>query len=285
MSNIVKINTLEEAIELRDKNKLLGQFFMPNDVYHSHELRAINSSGLKKFRQSPRHYKTWTNEPPKVTPALRMGTMIHEAILEPDVYKNKYTLGPDVNLRTNAGKAEMEAFINANPGKEIITKEEKEKVDAIMEASQRHPYYESVFSNGFAELALFWEDEDTGVLCKAKLDYLKVLSKLLTDVKTTEDASEFDKSCANFDYHIPNAFYLDGCRIVLDLIPDFIYWVVEKTPPYGIRLLKLDGYSVGYGYEIYKKYIRQYADCLMLDKWPCYPYDVERVSLPAWKFK
>ena len=48
------------------------------------------------------------NEP---TPAMIMGSAVHSAVLEPDLFPTEYVMGPQgLNMRTNAGKAEFAAF-------------------------------------------------------------------------------------------------------------------------------------------------------------------------------
>lgn len=284
--DIIKIETLEEAIELRDSNKLVGLFDMDDDIYHSHKLRAMNQSGLVKLVQSPAHYRAWTREPQKDTKALTFGRMFHKAILEPDKFKKEYISASGLgklDLRKAVDKARLQEFKDQNPDKTIITKEDYDTLLGMQEAVYSHPYIDNLLSDGQAEISYFWKERETGVLCKARFDYLNPRLDLLLDPKTTEDASDFAKSAAQWNYHIQNAFYIDAVRNFADIRTVMIFIVVEKPIPHGVRLIKLSPDDIETGREVYKRCLRRFAECLSTNSWPNYKYDITEVELPRWK--
>jgi hypothetical protein len=285
MSVVKIINTLEEALQLRDDNKLIGLYQMPDEVYHSHKLRAINQSGLKKMMQSPAHYKAWKKESQKETPALRFGKMFHMAILEPEKFKELYipnTLGK-LDLRKTENKIKKQQFEEENAGKIIIEVDEHKALTGMQDSFYNHPYAKNLISNGHAELACFWKDADTGILCKCKLDYFTPQLDIVTDLKTTEDASQFAKSAAKYDYHFQNAWYLDAARNHFDISTQMIFIPIEKTLPHGLRLIKLSNDDISDGRDMYKRYLERFAECLSNDSWPCYDYELTEIELPRWK--
>lgn len=75
-------------------------------------IEALNWSTLKHIAVSPRMLKWRTEHPRPETPALRLGTAIHCAILEPERFKADYISEPDFgDLRTNAAKAKRAAWL------------------------------------------------------------------------------------------------------------------------------------------------------------------------------
>src|SRR3546814_14526079 len=47
---------------------------------------------------------------------------------------------------------------------------------------EKHPDLSKAFSGGHPEVSIFWQDEQTGISCKARLDYLK--ARAIVDLKT-----------------------------------------------------------------------------------------------------
>jgi hypothetical protein len=90
-----------------------------NTDYHSDP--AISASHLKAVMQSPYHYWSRFLDPkrPTVEPssAMRLGSLAHCAVLEPDELSKRYAIAPD--RRSNAGKAAA-AEMSAN-GIEAVT--------------------------------------------------------------------------------------------------------------------------------------------------------------------
>ena len=55
---------------------------MPADVYHAHD--SISNTGLKLMMRSPAHYKY--QERKESTRAMVLGSALHMACLEPDIF-------------------------------------------------------------------------------------------------------------------------------------------------------------------------------------------------------
>ena len=87
---------------------------MTNEAYHGDTTR-ISKSGLDLIAKSPAHY--WSRyldpnrEKKEPTAAMLLGTAVHFAILEPEEFGRRYQVLPEINKRSNAGKAEFEALM------------------------------------------------------------------------------------------------------------------------------------------------------------------------------
>ena len=80
-----------------------------NEIYHSHD--SISASGLKTIAQyGIEYYLTQTHAESE---AMKLGTAIHTAILEPDTFFDIYEVMTEkFDLRTKLGKtSSMIAFL------------------------------------------------------------------------------------------------------------------------------------------------------------------------------
>jgi hypothetical protein len=85
---------------------------------------AFNQSAAKHILTSPAHYQAYINTPQEETKALRFGTFVHSAVLEPHTLDDLYATAPDCDRRTKEGKAAWAEFATANAGKTILDAEE-----------------------------------------------------------------------------------------------------------------------------------------------------------------
>lgn len=265
---------------------------MENDAYHAAE--GISASGLKLIGRSPLHY--WARyidpnrEPQEETPALRLGTAIHCAVLEPWRFADEYAVAPKVDRRTKDGKDTWAAFEAecAAGGKKVIADGEYRTCMAISERLNRHPAASVLFRNGVAEVSMFWEDAETGVVCKCRPDWL-IKRTAIVDVKSTQDASAsgFARSVANYEYHMQAAWYLDGVRACLgdDAPQAFIFAAFEKDAPHAVAFYNADAEMIELGRREYRRRLAIYAACKRSNVWPGYDSSITSLSLPAWVLK
>ena len=146
----------------------------------------------------------------------------------------------------------------------------------------------ALFSNGRPEQSLFWMDERTGVHRRARLDWLphaKDGRMVIGDYKTAVSAapSKFEKSLADFGYHIQHANYQDAVRAV-GLAEDvaMVFVVQEKTAPYLVSVFEPDANALRIGRYLNRQAISIFAECTATDVWPGHTDGVTPISLPRW---
>ena len=166
-----------------------------NEEYHKGP--GLSSSDLKLLARSPLHYKTAKASPHEETDAMRLGTAVHCAILEPERIDTEYVVAPEgSDRRTKTGKAQW-AELEAT-GKTILSREEARIVQGISESVRKHPTASRLFTGGLVEQSCYWDqtvyyaDTSAEVLCKCRPDYIKDISGgyVVVDLKTTLDARE-----------------------------------------------------------------------------------------------
>jgi len=246
-----------------------------NTDYHADP--AVSASHLHAVAASPYHY--WSrylapDRPPSVqTAAMKLGSLTHCAVLEPDELAKRYGIAPD--RRTNAGKAvaaEMEAG-----GIEAVTSTDMEQAMAMAASVRSHQAAAALLRDGKAEQSFWWDDTPTGLRCKCRPDWYT--GNTIVDLKTTTDASPrgFAKSVAQWRYHVQQNHYLAGT-----FAERFVFIAVEKTYPYAVGVYELDAAAALHGEAERRNNLQTIADCRAIAEWPGYGNTIQPLSLPNW---
>lgn len=273
---------LDEPATLINAGLITG---ISNEYYHAS--LGVSKSQLDQLAKSPAHYLDSLKTPRKETPAMRLGTLFHGLILEPE--RIKIAPAPVCDKRTKEGKAVWERFCLENQGAEVVTAEEAEQLAGMVQAVRRHPAaFRLLYScNGVAEGSAWWIDRQSGELCRCRPDYLRD-DGVIVDLKTTEDASPeaFSRSIAKYGYHRQAAMYLDGLDAATGNRPSgFVFVCVEKKSPYAVSVYQLDMQGEEAGRVQYRSLLMTLADCKCSGKWPAYSDRIETISLPSWSAK
>jgi exodeoxyribonuclease VIII len=201
---------------------------MPADAYFAHP--AVNKSLLDLVGKAPSLAQaflagTYSREK---TASMKLGSLVHALVLEPDTFSERYALAPEGDRRTKAGKEAFEQFLTESEGKDVITSSDYETAQAMAESVREHPSASLLLREGDPEVSVF--AELAGTACKCRIDWLRP-DGILVDLKTTKDASSsaFARSCASFDYPVQAAMYLD-LTIAADVeATDFVHR--DRVPP------------------------------------------------------
>ncbi len=267
---------------------VVPQFSVPskvtltNDEYHLHP--AIGSSSLKPMLKSPAHYKAYIDKPRAPTKAMDLGTAIHQAILEPNRFESEAVVMP--KFEGTGSRAAKEEWLLENHGKLILSLADLETIDGILGSIRKNKLVSKLLSSGAAEESYFWQDPDTGLVCKCRPDFLRE-GHIIVDVKSTVDASfdGFPTQVARMKYHLSAAMYLDGVSAVLGQNFDqFIVLAIEKEPPYALNVHLLDQGTIDAGRLLYKRALKQLKECREKNSYPGYTEKVLTLSLPNWAF-
>ena len=271
---------LEEAPENKSMQKDVG---LSNPDYHRHA--AISKSKLDLINKSPAHYWARYLDPNRVRPeptkAMILGSAFHTLVLEEDKFQDEYCVSPTFNRRTKDGKLGYEAFKKAHEGKIALTSEDSDTLFRMQESIFKHPSASKLLAlKGKAEQTFMWDDEETGLQCKCRPDFHSEESKIVIDLKTTEDASPdgFSRSIHKYRYHVQAAWYLRGCPNAAA----FLFIAVEKTPPYAVVCYQADPEMVAAGERAMDINLALISACKKSDKWPSYANDIQPLSLPRW---
>lgn len=249
--------------------------------YHAHA--AVGSSSLRTIlKSSPAHFLYDRENPSESTPAQEFGTTIHQAILEPNVFKAQMVVKP--KFAGTGSRAHAEAWALENHGKTIVTEDQLDIVSGILKSISKHSIASSILAGGASEESYFWRDADSGILCKCRPDFNRE-GRIVVDVKSTLDASyrSMQRDIANFKYHVQAAYYLDGITQVLGQTHDtFLILAVEKSAPYGVQVFEIDEATIEAGRQEYKRALMILKKCQETGVYPAYPDALTPLALPAW---
>jgi hypothetical protein len=236
---------------------------LSNEAYHS--APGVSKSGLDKIARSPAHYKYSERKEP--TRAMAIGTAIHAAVLEPARFDSEYCLTA-AKVRTAKEYKDAKAI---HGGELTLTAPEAKKVLNMRE---------SVFTNqhamrhlnekGNAEVSFMCEDPETGIMIRARFDWLND-DRVAVDLKKTQDVrpGEFIKSVGNYRYHVQEAMYSFIYKQVTGSeLKAFYFLAVEEEAPHSNQMYLLGDLSREIGAYYFRRDLRTYADCIDSGKWP-----------------
>lgn len=229
-------------------------------AYHSEP--GLSSTGAKLLIQSPAKYRHQLGEPLEPTPAMRLGTCIHTAILG----VGQEWVVVDGDRRTKDVKAEVAEHEAA--GKIALARKDADLVNAIADKVRTHNVAKRILSQGSPEVSMCWVDEETGATCRGRIDWLNPIA--LVDVKSTVDASRdgFMRQAANLHMDLQAAAYIDGYKQLTGEEIPFLHIAVERDKPHMVAVHQLPNDALERGAQDWEKAKRLYADCIANDTWP-----------------
>lgn len=216
-------------------------------------IRAINYSALRQGRTSlPRMHAIVTGTmPEESSPALAVGTLLHEAMQHGDGWAKRYAVRPEgIDRRTKAGKEAFAQWLATLPdGAEVL--ESATEANAVVTVDEMR---RSILSHPVGSLLARTPGEsEVQLVCvdrKARLDKVcmgddgksdKPVPLMIVDWKSTADASPagFARSAAKYGYHQQAAWYVDMLECARGVRVPFVFVAVESTWPYSVGVYQL----------------------------------------------
>lgn len=257
---------------------------MPAKVYHS--LPYASASRLNRMMESsPAHAHHEMTHPKEPTPAMKLGTAIHTRILEASEFANVYVQSEFEEFRTDIAKNWKKGV--ESRGYEVLGKSQWELVSNVNQQALMHPMAGALLdSRTHTELSLVWDDVDSGVRCKARIDGLAMIdgTPALVDLKTTSDASceGFEKSIFNFGYHRQMAFYREALALLGVYVEHTVIIAVETTAPHAVATYRVKDEVLDHGRKEFKELLAIWKECVASDVWPGYSDQIVDIGLPEW---
>lgn len=256
-----------------------GCFHMDLSSSDYHSLPdSVSCTGLKQLLRSPAHFQAYLNKPYEDKPNI--GTALHCAVLEPEVFEKTYTFYPG----DRRGKA-FSAFEENNKGMIILSAKEwitvHRMAKAIMSFSD-YPLWQAL-QRSTREMSVFWTDEETGVQCRVRFDALCAPYAIL-DLKTTTDArpDAFIKQAVRLDYDLQAAMYTEAARRFTGELLEFNFVAVEEDEPNGIWLMPAGQSMLDNGWAKFRKALGLYKQCKESGIWPGYANPISTLEMPRY---
>jgi hypothetical protein len=243
---------------------------------------AMNWSSLKHLATSPLLFDWRRTHPEPDKPAYMLGRAGHCAILEPKEFKARYgTFDGKRDKRTAAFKEWMEE----NPGKECLKPAEH---DLVMQCASRvmaHRVAAPMVVGGRFEVPIQWDDPETGIACKARLDY--ILPRSITDLKLTRAKTPrlFGIDASRLLYYGQLAFYHDGAITAGELPKDADrpgLVAAQNVEPFDVYAYMLTGTALEAGRQLYRSLLKKYQECVAAKWWPGIAPDLMDLDVEHW---
>jgi len=245
---------------------------------------GLSSSFLRGMSRSPAHAKC-AAESERDSAQMLIGRALHCAVLEPSRYGESFRVGPCVDARTKAGKAEWAAFeASCKPDTELLSPKEDDAVRGMSASLRGHGLARQLlFRDGVkTEQSIFWEHR--GLTCKARIDCITEFfgAPMVVDLKTTQNAGDFERSITKYGYHVQEAWYRRGLKAAGFTPERFMFIAVESTAPYGVAIYELDQAYLDAANAEIETNLATYAECVKSGNWPGYKEEIRLVTCPVW---
>ena len=283
---------------------------------------GCSSSQIKVFgNRSPAHFHYWFCGEPIIrteTSAMQLGSMVHCLVLEPDKFDHRYLVQPepgehdlvtvphmrqwlkDHNLSQAGIKSELiERILQHDPDapvwavmedkrkqhKKIVKSELAEQAHLMSESVLSNPQVQQLLGQGDAEVSIWGKHKGTGLLIKARPDWLR--PGICIDLKTCSSSAprQFANDFLKFGYDLQQAHYTSTLISAGIEIRAFVFIAVENEPPFVTQVYLLDNKSIDVAFHRWNRIMQRLAQCQENDNWPGYATGEAELPLPRWYYQ
>lgn len=266
-----------------------GVYDIPAAVYHRDPVEggSLSASGAKKLMppSCPALFRAWLDgETNDESDHFDYGRAAHREVLGAgDDFVVVAGTGSDENeWRRNTDKDAVRAVRDA--GKTPIKPRDAATIKAMAAALRQHRHAAALLdpAAGQPERAIIWRDRESGVNCRALVDYLRWPVEgapfVIPDYKTAEriDPESISKALWTFAYYGAAAWYCDAVEAAgLAAADDIAFQLIfqMKAPPYLVVVAQVVPDSIGWGHARNRKARDLYARCSERDEWPGFAPD------------
>lgn len=249
-----------------------GIYNISNEIYHASD--GISRSGVMELKKSPLHlwdrYLNPDRPPKKLSKPLTLGSALNHILLEPQLFHLEFAVCKKVNGATKAGKAYKIEFAESAAGRQIITEEEHALLTQIADAIKAHPKSAKVLNGAKIETSIYWRDEVTDLLCKARPDIWNQELNILCDLKTAAEAwpESFSYSVRRYGYHIQAAMQIDGVeKLTGKKVDNFLFIVAPTERPHKPYFYILPEAMISLGRQEYREALKVAKICMDKGRW------------------
>lgn len=251
-----------------------------NAEYHGRKTH-LSSTNVRTHKKNRKQFKySLTHELVKQTKAMADGTAVHAFFLERDKFNSDFVIKPaDMRLNTKAGKE----WAQEHQSKIIIDSELGNNLYEMEKSFMDSPARLIYDKQGQSELSYFWDDLGL-VKGKCRPDWISNDGNIVVDIKTTTDASPygFQKSIANWGYHLQLGWYLRGLQKLGLPAKEFIFIAIEKTPPFSVGVYRANKDMITYANDEINNLVYDIDESLKSDDFPDYTPEIMDLGLPNW---
>lgn len=247
---------------------------------------ALSGSALMHMRRSPLTFIWNRDNPQPATDAMKLGTVIHTAILEPPLLGKIAVWGLTEEQKVRRGKV-WDAFAEANKDLIILAVNERDAVTDAVDGAYDTPVARKYLSEeGATEVSMFWVDPFDGRYWKGRVDKLirGKNSATIVDLKKTRCCSprRFGAQAYQLGYHLKAAIYVSGFQILTGIRPKFKWIALEEKRPNECAVYRATPDVLTLGGDEVTSLVKRLDACEKSDVWPGEVETEEDLILPAY---
>lgn len=283
---------------------------IPAEEYHA--ANGVSNSQLKHLNP-PARFPVAMATKTEPTPFMRMGTLVHAAILEPDkpfpaitvqpetypapathadVKAGKIAAGEPLKWSNNAKWCKGWYAAQKQAGQDVMSAQEFGVLNGCVKALTDDPWASRSLSVGEGEVSVFAPltlPSGREVLRRMRLDWVR--PPVIYDIKVVQEGNgsreAFEKLAFERRYHVQAAYYMDGWNNVVctsDQVEAFVFFVVERKEPFLVSRFEVafDSEVANAGRAQYIQDLETFMDCNESGVWPGYPPGFQPLGLPGW---
>lgn len=163
------------------------------------------------------------------------------------------------------------------------------RIQRMVEALRRHDLAAELLApdSGTPEVSAFARDPDTGVLLRARIDWLRHDHRIV-DFKTAgrlANPEAFARTALDYGYYLQDPTYRHVTGLCGWEATSFDFVIQETAPPYAVCVVHLGEASLELGRRRMRQAIDIYAEAATAGRWPSWPAASIEVDLPYWALR
>lgn len=245
-------------------------------------VRRVNPSTIVYGMESRKHLLyAMTGPGIEATNDMRLGTGIHALTLEPHTFKRDFAVIPPFHLdpenctqngkeskatTTNYCQSKIREFLEANPGKTVLTDEQYRRALKAVIALHENPRASELVKSSIPEVTVTGVIE--GIRFKGRIDLLQ--TDTIGDIKTTVtcDPFQFSRQFRNLRYCHKLAIYRELVRQSLDRVLPVEIIAQEKRAPFDVVVFPIPEDKLDEAFEEVRSTVLDYRLAMETDHWP-----------------
>lgn len=240
---------------------------LPEEDYHKAD--AVSRSYLKKLNVSPAEAKV----PQDDTASTGLGKACHLLVLEgQDKFDDLI-----IEASTKTAGVKFQELATANPDKTVVVLGGRQQASEAVAGMMNHPEVNRILSapDVATEVSIFWLDEETGLICKARIDFMVPSMSILGDLKFVQKGAanerKFRYMIRDYGYDLQAPWYTEAvAKATGQVYEHFLFFVAETENPNMTGVFEMDRDWMGDMHWQNHELLRLEAECRKLGIWPNY---------------
>ena len=239
-----------------------------------HAIDAIGSTTIKKFHNNPSSIL----KPIEPSEDMNLGSAQDcYSLMGPEYFFKKFAIMPEFEGKKadrNIAEAEFEL---ANMGKIIlpatVTPKKIPTMKAISDVDEflfkEHPAAKTILRTGEQQVSVFWDDEETGLLCKGRLDHRPdPATRSIWDLKKCGQIAKFKGQIRSLRYDLQAGHYTVGANANGFEIDGFGFIGFNFGDPPEVRIIMITGNGLTWAKDVAKTTVSLINECRQAGKYP-----------------